>query len=80
MLLELTSRNAPNLIFLSLPHQKKFTRASLVVYTVILPPAGHPEDVQCTDPIAYWQARVKGALYPRLARMALDLKTTGKTP
>ena len=39
MLLELTSRNAPNLIFLSLSHQKKFTRASPVVYTVILPPA-----------------------------------------
>ena len=46
-----------------------------MVYTVILPPVGHPEDVQCTDPIAYWQARLKGTLYPRLARMALDLIT-----
>ena len=39
MLLELTNRNALNLIFLSVPDQKKFTRASPVVYTVILPPA-----------------------------------------
>ena len=37
--------------------------------------SGHPEDVQCTDPIAYWQAWVKETLYPRLARMALDLMT-----
>jgi hypothetical protein len=37
--------------------------------------ASHPEDVRCTDPIAYSQARVKGTLYPRLARMALDLMT-----
>ena len=46
-----------------------------MVCTVILPPAGHPEDVQCTDPITYWQARVKGTLYPRLDRIALDLIT-----
>jgi hypothetical protein len=39
MLLELTSRNALSLIFLSLSHQKMFTRVSPVVYTVILPPA-----------------------------------------
>ena len=39
MLLGLTSRNALNHIFLSVPHQKEFTRASPVVYTVILPPA-----------------------------------------
>ena len=37
--------------------------------------AGHPEDVQCTDPVAYWRAKVNGTQYPRLARMALDLMT-----
>ncbi len=37
--------------------------------------AGHPEDVRCTDLIAYWQARLKGTHYQRLARMALDLLT-----
>jgi len=41
--------------------------------------AGHPKDVRCTDPIAHWQARVKGTLDPRLARMALDLMTIPPT-
>jgi hypothetical protein len=41
--------------------------------------AGHPKDVRCTDPIAHWQARVKGTLDPRLARMALDLTTIPPT-
>ena len=36
---ELTSRDAPHLIFLSLPYQKKFTRVLSDVYTVISPPA-----------------------------------------
>ena len=36
---------------------------------------GHPKDITCTDAIAYWQAQVKGAQYPRLAHMALDLMT-----
>jgi len=39
ILLELASCDALNLIFLSLPHQKKFTRVSPDIYTVTSPSA-----------------------------------------
>jgi hypothetical protein len=42
--------------------------------------AGYPKDVHYTDLIAYWQARLKGTQYQRLARMALDLLTIPPIP
>ena len=84
-ILKFICSNALNLIFVSVPHQKKFSE-----HHPLFTPSYRRQSLAgkqsfttrfaLTDAIAYWQARLKRTHYQRLARMALDLLTIPPMP